>query len=79
MAFQPNGDLIVTWSSFTSPGSDSDSLSILARRFRVAFFMDGFETGDASRWSATEPLAGSRTGSAKAGGGPAGGARGLTK
>jgi hypothetical protein len=54
LAMQPNGDLVVTWSSVTSPGSDSD-MAIIARRFRPAFFMDGFETGDASRWSMAIP------------------------
>jgi len=52
-----NGDLVVTWGSETSPGTDTSNSSVLARRFRLAFFMDGFETGDASRWSALQPLA----------------------
>ena len=61
VAVQPNGDLVMTWSSETSPGSDTSASSILARRFRVPFFMDGFETGDTSRWSATVPLDGNST------------------
>jgi len=52
---------VMTWSSETSPGSDTSASSILARRFRVPFFMDGFETGDTSRWSATVPLDGNST------------------
>jgi hypothetical protein len=55
---QANGDLVVTWTSDTSPGNDSSSSSVLARRFRPAFFMDGFETGDTSRWSAAMPSGG---------------------
>jgi hypothetical protein len=53
---QPNGDLVVAWSSEFSPGNDSSSSSVLARHFRPAFFFDGFESGDASRWSAVEPI-----------------------
>ena len=43
------GDLVVVWQSFGSFGDDTGT-SIQARLFRIAFFADGFETGDASRW-----------------------------
>lgn len=47
---QPNGDLVVVWSSAGSSGSDTSTSSVQARRFRPPFFMDGFESGDTSRW-----------------------------
>jgi hypothetical protein len=48
------GNFLASWQSLSSPGDDSDSQSILARRFD-GLFRDGFETNDLSRWSATAP------------------------
>ena len=45
------GDLVVVWESAGSLGDDDSETSIQARLLRLAFFADGFETGDASRWS----------------------------
>jgi hypothetical protein len=50
VAFQANGDFVVAWASYGSDGSDTSSSSVQARRFRPPFFMDGFESGDTSRW-----------------------------
>lgn len=52
-----SGDLVVVWASAGSFGSDTDGLSIQARLFQVPFFMDGFENGTTSRWSASVELA----------------------
>ena len=41
--------------SYGSGGTDSDGLSIHGQRFREAFFYDGFESGDSSRWSSVVP------------------------
>ncbi|GMU67275.1 MAG: hypothetical protein AMXMBFR36_35490 [Acidobacteriota bacterium] len=51
LAFLPSGDLVAAWTSTVSSGNDTSGTSILARRFRLPFFMDGFESGDTSRWS----------------------------
>jgi hypothetical protein len=48
---QPDGDLVVAWSSDGSDGGDSSGESVQVRRFKVPFFADGFESGDTSRWS----------------------------
>jgi hypothetical protein len=53
LAFLTNGDLVATWTSSESSGSDTSGTSIQARRFRLPFFIDGFETGDTSRWSSS--------------------------
>jgi hypothetical protein len=55
LAVQPNGDLVVAWTSEVSPGNDTSSSSVLARRFRPAFFFDGFESGDTGAWSFPPP------------------------
>jgi hypothetical protein len=47
----PDGDLVVSWTSDGSFGNDDSEESIQVRRFRLAFFADGFESGDISRWS----------------------------
>lgn len=53
VATGPGGLLVATWSGRdSSPGSDPGP-SIQARRFRDSLFVDGFESGDTSRWSAT--------------------------
>jgi hypothetical protein len=51
LAFLPDGDLVVSWTSDGSFGNDDSEESIQVRRFRLAFFADGFESGDISRWS----------------------------
>jgi hypothetical protein len=55
VAIAPSGEFVLAWSSDGSAGSDSSGPSVQARRFRPPFFMDGFESGDFSRWSAEEP------------------------
>ena len=47
------GAVVVAWGSRMSPGDDSDETSVLLRRFRNAVFVDGFESGDTTAWSAT--------------------------
>ena len=48
----PNGDFVVTWDS-DQDGSDA---GILGQRFAShIIFNDGFESGDLTQWSATEP------------------------
>lgn len=47
----PGGNFLIAWSSEVSSGSDTSDESIQFRRFRAALFADGFEGGDASRWS----------------------------
>lgn len=49
---------VVVWQSPSSPGDDSDGLSIVGRRFvHGRVFSDGFESGDLSRWSDSQPPA----------------------
>ena len=57
VASQPNGDLIVVWSSFGSNGTDTDALSVQGQRFLspTRIFVDGFESGDATAWASTVP------------------------
>ncbi len=50
-----DGDLVVAWTSDGSYGSDTSDTSVQARRLRTPFFMDGFESGDLSRWSSALP------------------------
>jgi hypothetical protein len=52
VAFLPDGDFVVAWTSEGSFGHDDSLESIQIRRFRLPMFADGFETGDTSRWSA---------------------------
>ena len=56
VAAAPGGRYLVTWQSNGSWGDDT-TLSIQARAFEVTalVFWDGFETGDAARWSFVEP------------------------
>lgn len=54
LATSPSGDFVAVWESFRSDGSDFGSLSVQARRFR-ALFRDGFESGDTSGWSSSQP------------------------
>lgn len=51
LAFLPDGDFLVAWSSAGSFGNDDSESSVQVRRFRLAFFADGFESGGTSRWS----------------------------
>jgi len=56
VAVAPGGDLVVVWQSDGSAGTDADLASIQGQRFRPGLlFLDGFETGDTSRWSSAEP------------------------
>jgi hypothetical protein len=55
IASDPRGHLVIAWESPSSPGSDTSGYSVHARRFATAFFFDGFETADTTRWSATQP------------------------
>jgi len=48
------GDFMVVWQSTGSPGNDTSSTSVQARRFD-GLFRDGFESGDTTRWSLTLP------------------------
>jgi hypothetical protein len=49
-----SGDFVVAWMGNGSSGSDSSGYSIHAQRFDD-LFRDGFESGDASRWSSVTP------------------------
>jgi hypothetical protein len=51
LAVASNGDLLLTWASEASTGSDSAGMSVQLRRFRPALFADGFESGDVLRWT----------------------------
>ncbi len=53
-AMDPHGDFVVVWESNESPGTDTSTVSIQGQRYD-ALFRDGFETGDASRWSSVTP------------------------
>jgi hypothetical protein len=48
----PDGDFVATWMSF---GQDGDGQGIFAQRFAGFIFMDGFESGDLSKWSSSNP------------------------
>lgn len=50
LAFDTNGNFIVTWTSDTSLGSDSSGRSVQAQLFDQ-LFRDGFEVGSTTRWS----------------------------
>ncbi len=50
-----NGEFVVLWTSAGSYGADNDAGSILAQRFSATIFKDGFEAGDTSEWSKTQP------------------------
>ena len=51
------GDLVVTWSSWGSAGTDMSFTSVQAQRYTLlqTIFADGFETGDTEIWSLTVP------------------------
>lgn len=56
VAIADDGEVVVTWQSFGSGGSDNDGLSVQAQRFKTAcLFADGFESGDASAWTSMSP------------------------
>lgn len=56
IAMASGGDFITLWTSLGSSGSDTEARSIQGQRFRGGLiFADGFETGDASSWSSTNP------------------------
>jgi hypothetical protein len=48
------GDVVIVWQSLGSAGSDHDGFSVQARRYD-GLFRDGFERGDALRWSDVVP------------------------
>jgi hypothetical protein len=54
LAADAHGNFVVAWTSFGSSGTDSDYASVQAQRFD-ALFRDGFESGDAGRWSTVSP------------------------
>ena len=48
--------VLVVWQSDSSTGSDTDESSIQGRRLTISgIFADGFESGDLSRWSSSQP------------------------
>ncbi len=49
------GSFVVAWRSGGSYGSDTSSDSIQGQRYDPRIFVDGFESGDTSAWSATLP------------------------
>ena len=49
-----SGGFVVTWQSLGSAGTDTSAASVQARRWDDPF-VDGFESGDTSRWSSTSP------------------------
>ena len=66
VAMQPGGDFVVAWESYTSPGTDTSSSSIQARRFtsdgsalgaqfQVNTYTTGFSGYPPSRLPTTEP------------------------
>ena len=48
------GNVVIVWQSIGSAGSDHDGFSVQARRYD-GLFRDGFERGDALRWSDVVP------------------------
>lgn len=55
LAGTPAGDLVVTWQSNGSSGSDTSGRSVQAQRYRRAIFADGFENGTTDAWSVAAP------------------------
>ena len=53
-AMSPAGDFVVAWSARGADGDPGINYGVVARRF-VALFRDGFESGDAARWSSITP------------------------
>ena len=57
------GEVVVAWASTNSAGNDDDRDSVQARRLLVpcdtgaclALFIDGFESGDTSAWTSSNP------------------------
>ena len=52
-----DGSLAAAWTSLGSSGNDSSGLSVQARTLAAAeaLFVDGFETGDTTAWSSSQP------------------------
>ncbi len=50
-----NGVFVVAWSSQGSSDTDTSDYSIQSQRFAISLFVDGFEPGNAWRWSSTTP------------------------
>lgn len=55
VAASPVGDFVVAWDSYGSDGGDTSNDSVAGQLFHVLMFADGFESGDTSLWSFTEP------------------------
>lgn len=57
VATGPDGSFVVTWEDGRRviPPPPTFTFDVRAQIFRGAFFYDGFESGDASRWSASVP------------------------
>lgn len=49
------GGFVVVWRSEGSYGTDSSDFSVQGQRFARVLFADGFESGDTSQWSRTQP------------------------
>ena len=54
VAVRDRDHFVVVWQSLGSSDGDTSSWSVHGRWYG-AFFLDGFETGDTSRWSSTAP------------------------
>ena len=54
LASDDQGDFVIVWESSGSNGSDTSDTSVQAQRYRD-LFLDGFESSDARRWSASQP------------------------
>ena len=52
LALDAEDRFLVVWESSSSDGSD---LGLVARRYELAFFTDGFESGDTTAWSSVTP------------------------
>ncbi len=51
-----DGTFVVAWGSRGSGGDDIDNYSVQARQLvRTEIFADGFESGDSTAWSTTNP------------------------
>jgi hypothetical protein len=54
LVVDPSGNFVVVWASNGSAGTDQDWMSVQGQRFDQ-LFRDGFESGDAARWTALLP------------------------
>ena len=51
-AAEASGNFVVVWDSWGQDGFDG---GVFGQRLPAALLVDGFETGDCSRWSTTAP------------------------